>query len=165
MDLRPLVDILNHLADIYKKNSKKSDRDYDECRKYAEISHDIVIGIPTGFALMVAVYQGIAIVNGWMLGDLKASANIYFPFLDQCGSFGLILTILFNIVCTYVCGLTLLPYEITTYLVFANITLISTVIERDLGDLKAALENPRTTRYEIKQKLLAIIRSYCEYNE
>lgn len=132
---------------------------------YAEISRYIVIGIPICVYALGSLYVVMAYYEGFMLGNVTPPAHIYFPIVDQIGMFGIILTHLLNTVYMYGGGTFLIPFEILTYLVFANFTLSSTVIRKDLKDLKVALENPKTTEVKIRRKFLEIIKSHRQYNE
>lgn len=165
MDLRPLVDILNQFSKIYKKNSQKTERDYELCKMYAEISRYIVIGIPICVYALGSLYVLAAYYEGFMSGNVTPPAHIYFPIIDQLGRCGVILTHVLNTVNMYGGGTFLIPFEILTYIVFANFTLSSMVIRKDLDDLKVALENPTTVHREIRWRLLEIIKSHRKYNE
>lgn len=164
MDLRSLVDVFKHFASIYKNNSKGDERDYDLCRKYAALSQRIVFGVLLGYVAVVLVFQGSAYCVGFISGDLKPINSIYFPLLDQMGKFGSILTHLTNIVNMDTSLATLIPFEMITYLVFANIMLSSSVIKREIDDFRVILESPETTEHEIKRKLFQIIRMQHTHN-
>lgn len=163
MDLEPLVDILKHFEEIYKKNANEYDRDYDLCKKYAKISRYIVIGIP-GFLYSIAVlYISAAYYDGFVTGKVTPPTHVYLPFMDL-GQFGVILTNLLGSIAIIGAGIPFLPFEILSYVVFANVSLSSTVIRRDLSDLKVVLDNLETTHQEVKRRLLEIIKSHRTYN-
>lgn len=165
MDLRPLADILNHFARIYAMNSKENKRDYDLCKRYARISQQIVNGIPIVFIMVATLYLLGAVHEGIMSDVVKPPCNIYFPLLDQAGLLGVILTDLLNVVFAYAAAIAIIPFEMITYLVFANVKLSSMVIERDLVDFRVVLENPDTTGHEIKSQLFEIILMDYKHNE
>lgn len=157
MDLRPLVDAFNYFGNIYKRNSTKTGRDYDLCGRYATISRCIVIGLPSSYFASTTLYHLATKSAGIMANNVKPS--VYFPLLDHYGTFGSVLNHILDISDMYFAVITLFPYEITIYLVIANIMLTSAVISRDLDDLKVALLNPETAQQTKRTKLSEIIRS------
>lgn len=163
MDLEPLVGIMKHFETIYKKNSNKNNRDYDLCERYAKISRYIVIGIP-GFLYAIGFLNvSASYFDGWMSGNMTPPTHVYYP-LMEFGKVGVLLTNLLGSIAILGFGIPYLPFEILCYIVFANVTLCSTMIRRDLDDLKVVLDNPEAIQQEIKRRLLEIIKSHRTYN-
>lgn len=165
MDMRSLVDVFDHFANIYKKNSKRIERDFDLCERFAKISRYFVIGMPI-FYLSNAALFNLAIYCANLMGteDRLRPPIAYFPILDR-SIIGLIITHILNNFEIEICVITFLPYEMAIYLVIANIMLNSEVIARDLDDLKVVLQNPKTTPLEKKTRLSEIVRSQRALNE
>lgn len=164
MDLRPLVDILRCFTQIYEKNSSKSCRDFDICKQYATISRYIVVVISVVYFIVATLYQSASYLEGMLTGVWKPPTNIYFPFIDRIGICGIIVTHILNIVCNDLCGIALISFDMIIYLVVANIMLNSTVIERELIDLKITLETLDSSGCDVKEKLIAIIQMHRKYN-
>lgn len=165
MDLRSLVDILNHFAKVYKRNSKPNERDYDLCQSYAALSRSIVIAVPIVYNLVLLFYQLPKLYQYLITGDLEPTIGVYFPKMDQLGLLGAIFTNAFNIGAAYAAGSVLIPIDMIIYLVFANIMLSSAMIQREVEEWRMVLEIPDSSEQEIKRKAAEIIQMHQVYNE
>lgn len=164
MDLRPLADVFNYFGNIYKKNSKKCARDFDLCQRFSKISKFIVIGMPSVYFTVVTLFHLAKFSTGIMAGHVKPTV-FYFPILDHCGLFGVILTHILNVFDTYFTITLASPFEMLLYVLTANIMLNSMVIVRDLDDLKMSLLRPETSQRENERKLIEVIQSIRTFIE
>lgn len=164
MDLRPLTDVFDHFAKMYKKNSQNTERDFDLCERYSTISQYIVIGIPIAYWSDLVFYHLATYSTAIILEDAEPALT-FFPLLDYSGMFGLILTNILNMACAYVVLTTLIPLDMIIYMVAANFMLNSAVITRDLDDLKVALLNTEKSERQTRRRLLEIIQTLRTFIE
>lgn len=165
MDLRHFVDILKHFAKIYKRNSRECERDYDLCKSYAALSRSIVIAVPIAYSFVVFGYQAPKVYEYLITGDLIPTLGVYFPKMDQFDWLCVIFTNTFNVGAAYATISVVIAIDMMIYLVFANVMLSSTVIRREIDKWKMVLEDPESTKEQMKRKAVEIIQMHQIYNE
>lgn len=164
-DLRSLVNILPFLSKIYENNQSKGARDYDLCHRYAKLTQIMVLGIPIMYFAMEFLYQASKYVIYCTTGVLEPTMGMYFPRPDGYEEFGEVFTHFFNLLTGLVCILVISSTDPLIFFIFANLTMIPSVIKIDLLELKILLEKPLTIQHQITSKLVQIIQMHRSYNE
>lgn len=160
MDLQPMLDILNHITTIYEKNAKQTDRDFDLCKRYARHSKMIVIAVLIVYNTVLFFYQIPKFVEYLMTGVLDPPIGVYFP-----KAIGALFTNSINVAGAYSAGSVLIPIDLIIFLVFANITLNSTVIQREIKAWEVILKGAESNERQIKRKVFDIIQMHTTHNE
>lgn len=164
-DLRAWVDIFTYVNNIYMRNANPENKDYNLCKKFAELSQKIVITIPIMYFCAGSSYQASKFLDYLFTGILKPPLGIYFPKVYEFGKLGVIAMNLTNIIGVWVCVVSVSIFDTLIYFVFANIVLASSVVQRKLYDFESQLESTRMSSKEIKLELLRIINNDLKYNK
>lgn len=164
-DLRKIIDVGIFIIGVHKDNSKSMERDYTLCQRFAQLSETIVKLTPFAYVSLGILYQLPSIFKCHHIKNCEPSMGVYLPGMSYLENYGLALQAFHNIVISLLDILIFTAFEMLIYIVFTNMLLISTIIVRELGDLRMALEKPDTSEYEIQCRLLKIIQMHKKYNE
>lgn len=157
--------VLDYILGFHRRNSSKQMRDYDLCKRYAIFSRYFVIIVIMSYAIIFQLYQSPKYYNYFVLGEIQPSMGAYVPFVEDVDEGGLELIQIYNIIVGIILGFFLGCFDAVVYLVFANMTIIPTVLSRDIDDLRTILENPEVSLKEIKMKMREIILMHKMYNQ
>lgn len=164
-DLRELVDVAYFVASIHNKNNKKANRDYSICVKYAHLSDIIVKYLPILYFSVIFLYEIPSVFEYFKTGILKPPLGIYFPNVNGPGGGGMGILIIYNFVVPFFSVSCLCAFDTLILIVFANVSMVPTIIIRHLDDLKNALKKSNRCLHEINGRLVQIILMHKMYNQ
>lgn len=164
-DLKEIIDVAKFIISVHKDNSKAIKRDYTLCQQFAQLSETIVKVIPFAYVSLGVLYQLPSIFKCVHIEHCEPSMGVHLPGMKYLGNYGLAFQAFHNMVISLLDILIFTAFEMLIYIVFTNLLMISTIIVRELGDLRMALEKHETSEYEIKCRLFKIIQMHEKYNE
>lgn len=162
-----MIDTVNNIAEIHKKNSAKMSKDYDLCQKYASLSQWIIIGIFILYLSFVIIYQLPAFFDIFTKGIVQPSLTIYLPGVDELNILDMTALLFINFVFA-IFGMTILLATDTFILInFTTIPMLSAIIQRQINECASDLNNKRKLKNskEIKRQLVEIISMQLKYDE
>lgn len=163
-DLKYVIKIIDFLSNIFKNNSKRISRDYDLCCRYARLSKAIIIAVPITYITVGTLYQVPKFVVYFRTGVMEPSFGVYFPRVNYASNeVNDVVMHMFNMSIFLIVPSIIITFDSVIYLVFVNLTMIPTILKRDLQELKAVLEKPK--QKQIKSKLAQIVQMHRDYNE
>lgn len=164
MDLRLVMDVIGFLESIYQSNLSEIAREHALCQRFAKRSQMIVILVPVMYAMAGSFYQLPKVYLYFTTGVITPTMGVYYPTINGLEEFCAAFTQLLNVGGCIATGMVGTAIDSLVYMVFANIPMISTIIERDLDELNV-LGVQKSSPKEMKLKLLKIVKMHLDYNE
>lgn len=165
-DLRTMVDVVKNMSKIHQQTAANSARDYQLCRKYANLSQLITIGFPLLYISSAMVYESPAYFDMFTRGIIRPSVNIYLPGVNESDAIDMSVLLVVNVVAHYMVLLIICGTDPFIYIIFATIPMYSTIVQRQINDLKTELDDKQKASdiKLLKQQLIEIIEMQVNYN-
>lgn len=165
-DLRITIDIISFVSNFHLLNSKSKSRDYDLCSKYSKYAERIVKIVPSIYIVTVVVFQIPSYVDYFITGNIRPPYGAYLPSIDLNERSHVFLLYLFSALESSV-AFGVSAYDSFICIVFANISMISKIIERELVVLGATLGHigGHLPEKDINRSFLKVIEMHLKYNE
>lgn len=162
-----MVDVINNISEIHRKNSAKNARDFDLCNRYAKLAEWIVVGFPIVYYTLALAYQLPAFLDILTKGKVRPSMNLYLPGVNELDTIDMIVLSLTNFMLAMFGVTILFASEIFIYINFSTIPMFSMIIQRSIDDFQNELRAKRKPRdlKLIKKQLIEIIEMQLKYNE
>lgn len=161
-----IFEIADFIDEVYKKNSLSVEmQNYALCKRFANISKNIVQYGLTGFAMVAIVFAAPSLYETIFNGNMSPVLRIYFPFVREDSQTDLAILTAFNLVVYCVGLLGVGPFDILIVFVALNIPLVSSVITAEVEQFKAALLRRNNTLGMTKYRMRSIILMTLKYNE
>lgn len=166
-DLRCMFDVISHIADIHKKNSKPDARDYKLCQTNATLCKFFVLSIPWVYGIACHIFQFPALLDYLTNGILRPSLGIYFPGVDKCNTIHMSALMLFNVSAGIIGVFQLIPSDTFIAINVSTIPLLSKIVRRQISELQCELNDNKKggNPVRIKKQLIEIILMQERYNE
>lgn len=165
-DVKTLIEIADFIGDIYKQNAKSHSRYYTMLMdKYARLSVLIVKNVIAAYVILHISFTLFVVGDNIHTGAKTPLLRIYIPGVDENSMAGyaflmaytyLLLLFGYSVVCSF---------DALTFLIFANMPMVASVIHGHLDELKEALLNTKTKPNEITYRLLNVILMHKKYTE
>lgn len=164
-DLRSMAEVLNNFSIGYKVNANRNARDHDLYNRFAEISLLLLKAIIGAYLATCVLYQLPKFYKYFVSGVMEPSFGIYFPMYDGFEGVTLVAMHLFNFCGIWMAAFMAGLHDVIISAAFANIMMNSTIIKRDLKDLKVTLERNDSSRDEIKSRFLKVMQVHMNFKE
>lgn len=164
-DLRELVDVAYFVASIHNKNNHKANKNYSICVKYAYFSDIIVKYLPILYFSVIFLYEIPSVLEYFKTGILKPPLGIYFPNVNGPAGGGNGTLIVYNFVVPFFSVSCLCAFDTLILIAFTNVSMVPTIIIRDLDELKNVLKKSNRSVREINCRLIQIILMHKMYNQ
>lgn len=158
--------IIEFFRDIYRKNSNVESTHYDTCKKYSRISNLTVnIGLLC-YSAWVTVITLSGALECILTGVLKPFMKIYFPgyYEGQYSTGVFIILLLFNVSMSLISYVTTPTGDMLFFAIFANVPMVPSIIQGQLDELTAVLENKQATIKEVKYRMYQYMMMHMRYN-
>lgn len=155
--------ILNYTLDFHRQNSNKNKRDYNLCKRYATNSRYFVTTVIIFYVIVAQIYQSPKYYKGLTTGKIEPSIGAYVPFVEDMDG-GLEIIQAYNITMGVILSIVMGIFDAVVYLMSGNLTIIPTIIKREINDLKTTLEMSKPSLRELRTKLHGIILMNKMYN-
>lgn len=160
-----MLDILHYAEKIYQQQSKCDDKHFDLCEKYSKLTVLII-------KLTIATYVGAAIfctiplvIEFFSTGVLPPIMHLYFVGIKAYSAALLLLLHIYNIVMIIVSLYSLIAVDVLIFATFANIPLISFVIEAEIKECDAKVDERSCSKDGVRQSIIRMIELCREYVE
>lgn len=167
-DLQQLLPIIQFVEKIYEKNAAPTSKYYKICNIYGIISQ---LTVQVGFGSFLVL---IAIAALWQSyqsiesGELVPCLLMYFPFVGEYTTGWLILVAVYNYLIVVIAAIAISPSDLTFFLIFVNIPMVSSIIGEDLKELNRVIGEvdgvSELKLLDAKQELLECLRLHRLYN-
>lgn len=166
-DLRTMLDIVNNISDIHKRNSAKNAKDHQLCANYGRLTQWITIGVPIVYLTSAILYNLPAFLNILTQGIIRPSLGIYLPAANQYDNIDMSVLLLVNLVAQCLGFAIFAATDPFILINFSTITMFSTIIQRDISDFNNKLKDKKTVNdfKLIKQQMIEIMKLQLKYNE
>lgn len=166
-DQRSMIDVINYISKIHKKNAAKTARDYDLCMKYANISQLLSVGIGIAYYIIAFIYQLPTVFDYIEKGTIRPSLHIYLPGVNEFDTIDMIALLLTNLILAMLGIMVLFASDTFIAINFSTIPMFSTIIRRDIDELENKLKAKKQNNSPelVKEQLVAIIKLHMKYNE
>lgn len=163
--LRPILDILHYIQRIYQQNSKSDDKHFDLCAKYSKLTDSIL-------KLTIAAYGGAAIfctiplvIELLLTDNLRPILHVYFVGVKVYSDQLMLLLNIYNIVMFVLALYCVIAIDTLIFVTFVNIPLISFVIEAEIEEFDAKVDERSLAKMGLKQNMIRMIELYGGYVE
>lgn len=160
-----LMDIIAYMGHIHRVNSNPSDKYYSLCMKNAGRIQKIVKLIISVYAMATVVDVTPAIYDYYITGQMQPIAYAYFIGIREYNNVLMALLNVFNLIMLASGVMAYIATDVIIFTVFANIHLLSLIIDREIQDLDDQFDRPDLTRSEVKFRLVKIVSMYRKYSQ
>lgn len=158
--------ITQFIEEIYKKNSaNKQSKNYNLCARYAVRTEFVVKATIGMYAIIVIFDFAFIAITYYNTRNIEQLLVVRFPGIDTASIYGLLFSVGFFILLIICSSLTTIVFDSMLFIIFANITLASSIITVEIDELRDYLKDPKRTRTNIKRRLSNIIYMQLKYNE
>lgn len=162
-DLRSMIDVTGHIAEIHKKNARSNARDYKLCQQNANLCKLLVIAIPWIYCIAALTFQFPSFLDYFTKGIIRPSCYIYFPGVDESNAIHMRLLMLFNVSVSIIETSQISPSDTFIAINFSTIPLLSKIVRRKISELNDNKNGGDSMR--IKKQQIEIILMQEKYNE
>lgn len=156
--------VFDYISEFHKQNFNQNKRDYNLCKRYTTFSQHFAITVIIFYVFAVQIYQSPKYYAYLTSGAIQPSMSVYVPFVEDLDG-GLVLIQIYNIILGVILSSVPGTFDAVVYLVSGNITIIPTIIKREMDDLKTILQKPNRSLWEIRIKMREIISMHRIYNQ
>lgn len=162
-----MVAVSKNSAEIHRKNSGKSARDYELCARYANFIQLMVVGIPAVYWFVVTGYQATAFIGILTKGEISPPMHFYLPGFNESDRVQMSILLLINVILGYYGATLVAAADLFTGINVASVPMFSTIIQREINDYKTELQENKKNRnlMAIKRRLVEIMEMHMKYNE
>lgn len=163
--MKALIRVLNYAKNIYERNSSPNERYYELCLQFARLTEMTLKGIIGAYIMIALLVTGPAMVEYLLTGHMVPSMHAYFVGVTEYSEYLESLLNLYNHSAVVVVLFTFVAPDILIYMTFANIPLISRVVEGEVDHFEEKIQLNSFVASEAKGWIIEVIRLYGEYIE
>lgn len=166
-DVRAMIDVVNSISTIYKKNSTETARDKKLCEHYVKLSELIAIAYPIFLSMAAIVYQLPVFLNIFANGMIRPSLSVYLPDVNPFDTIDMRVLLLVNVMFMVINMLVVMAIETFFDITLLTIPMCSTIIQRQINDFENDLKDKKALKNValVKGRFVEIIMMQLNYNE
>lgn len=160
-----MVKIVEIIREIFYKNQKSGDKNFETCCKYADRSDWIV-----KFTAFTARWSGgicvsIAIIMFFVTGDLFTPTGNSVPGIDSKTIVGWIFLLVIDAVVILFGYFIEASFDGLSFVIFANIPMVATILNNFFVEFDELLNSKKLSSVQRKRILLNIVAMQLKYNK
>lgn len=139
--MRSLIEILQYIESVYRKNSGKTDRYHALCQRFATINQWIMKGTIIGYVFIGTTITLPTTVEYFLTGRVTPSIYCYWIGVDEYTTASMIALNVYNYSMLTVGFFTHVPVDSMVFMAFASFPFLSQIIQAQTEDLAKQLKD------------------------
>lgn len=162
-DLKRLFPLVEFIENIYRRNSDINDEYFVICERFGRLTQiGVRLGI-SGYLTVAVAVVALTAIESIVKGRVQPCMFLYFPFIRHYSLPLLIAQTIFNHVAAFLAFAGMSPGDAFFILVFLNIFMTSEIVQRQLDELDALLEDPLMDPCAVRAKLRDYLVMHLKY--
>lgn len=163
-DLQSMVNVADHMIDIYKHNSADVRKDL-LLERYAAVSKRILKSIMIFYCFCASMYLLHPIAVYVLHREMLTPLPTYFPFINERKPFGFIVLVIYDVPMIIMANAFHCAFHAIVSIVFVNMLMMSGIFDMHVNAVNEHLELDACERLKLKRKFIHLIREYQTFSE
>lgn len=162
--LQPLVAILEYYGNIYRNNSRATDKYYRICNRTARIMEHVLratLAAYFGFAAFVHVFN---LLDALIMGKREPLTQFYLPRIYEYSGWLYVLVTIYDIGIMINAMMTVMPADLLFFMVTANVSMASVIVQQDMDEFSAKLQTFTMKHVDIPRQFIDYIEKHQRFN-